>query len=326
MKNLRLVAPLYAAFLLVLFTACSTNPPVSSIAPKAVEKVNCTPPAESDRPVLLWSTPGFSAPESVVYDRRTKEYYVSNVVGSAGEKDGKGWISKLDSRGKMKALKWADGSRATGMDLKRNLDAPKGLGLRDGILWVTDIDSVSAFQTKTGKKTVEIKIPDAKFLNDLTFGEKGEVLVSDMLAGRIYSIKKSPSFEIFHEGRDIENPNGLTVASGTLLIAGWGNDIRKDFSTPVPGRVLSMNLETKAVTPWSTLPMGNLDGIEFDGPDVAIVSDWMAGKVYSLKKGGKCTLLLEGFHGSADLTFIPETRTLVIPVMNEDRVVAYRLP
>lgn len=310
---------IFSAIFLSCASSKMTTPPPSG------PMLTCTAPAPSERPVLLWSTSGFSAPESVAYDRTRKLFYVSNVAGSPVGKDGIGWIAKLGLDGRLIERKWADGMRATTKALASPLNAPKGLGLRNGVLWTADIDEAVAIQTSTGRKTASVKIAGAKFLNDVAFGSAGEVLVSDMLTDRIHSLTKSSS-TVLREGAELEGPNGLASAPGVVLVASWGPGIRADFSTALLGRILTLDPVTKKLTPWTTLPLGNLDGLEFDGPDAVFVSDWMAGKVYHVKKNGDCRLILEGFKGAADLTFVPAIRMLVIPLMGEDRVVGYRIP
>jgi hypothetical protein len=297
----------------VAFAGCATSGSKSHLANTTPMK--CAAVSEAEKPVFLWSTPGFSAPESVVFDSAKNRFYVSNVAGSPLGKDGKGWISTVSSKGKILKEKWASG-----------LNAPKGLGLRNGRLTVSDIDRVVTFKTSNAEKVNSVEIPGSKFLNDIYVTLSGDVLVSDMFTNRIYTTKDPSAFELFREGRDLENPNGITMNGSRLLVAAWGNDIQDDFTTPRMGRILAIDLKEKTVSPWSKSPLGNLDGIEVEDENTAIVSDWMAGKVYRMGRNGGCTLLLEGFKGSADLTFIPKTRTLVIPLMGEDRVVAYHLP
>src|SRR5690242_16082702 len=79
----------------------------------------------------IWETSGLEAPESVLYNSAQKVYYVSNVVGTPTDKDGNGYISQLDENGKIVNQKWVTG-----------LNAPKGLGLYNGKLYVADIDQV----------------------------------------------------------------------------------------------------------------------------------------------------------------------------------------
>lgn len=53
------------------------------------------------------------------------------------------------------------------------LDAPKGLALLDGQLYVADIDRVVAFDPATGQQTAEFRPEGAKGLNDLAVAGAG---------------------------------------------------------------------------------------------------------------------------------------------------------
>jgi hypothetical protein len=314
----------FAFIALALATASCATP---ESARNHVPPMACPSAPAAQAPQLLWSAGGFSAPESVVFDPATKHFYVSNVVGNPTERDGRGWISKLSPKGKLTAAVWADGRKGLGKDTSKPLNAPKGLRLRNGQLWVADIDEVASFQIATGKKSTSVTIPGAQFLNDVAISASGsEVYVSDTITGRIHSVQKSPPHSVLVEGESLEHPNGLLTVGTKLLVAAWGPGMKGDFSTKGPGHLIAVDPQTKAVSRWLEPGIGNLDGLEQDGADAVLVSDWMAGKVFRIGKDGSCVTLLEGFKGSADLSFIAETRTLVIPLMGEDRVVAYKLP
>jgi hypothetical protein len=47
----------------------------------------------------------------------------------------------------------------------------------------------------------------------------------------------------------LEHPNGLDVADGELVVAAWGTGLKDDFTTEAPGRLLAIDLATKAITP-----------------------------------------------------------------------------
>ncbi len=268
-------------------------------------------------PELLWENKGFSAPESVKFDPLKNRLYVSNVAGQPLARDGKGWISTVSLEGKMLRKKWASG-----------LNAPKGMGLENGRLWVADIDRVVAFDTKTGRSTHTISVEGAQFLNDIAFLEGDtRVLVSDMFTGKIHTLGHNLSPSVLFEGPHLEFPNGL-VSDGKefLTLATWGPGTQPDFSTARPGRILTVDTLSGKTKPWTPGPIGNLDGIKLDGANGAIVSDWIAGKVFYVTRTGRCATLLEGLAGAADLEFILESRTLLVPVMGQNRVLAYRLP
>ncbi|MCX6125463.1 MAG: hypothetical protein NTV34_12055 [Proteobacteria bacterium] len=273
------------------------------------------PAANVVPPQLLWElSHGLESPESSHYDDVTKTIFVSNVAGEGTAKDGRGWISQVGIDGKMKTAAWASG-----------LNAPKGIRIFKGKLWVTDIDRVVVFDVNDPKITSSIEIPSAKFLNDLAIGPDGTVYVSDMKVSRIHTIKDG-KVSLFAEGSQLESPNGLLVIPPYLHVAGWGTDLQADFSTKTLGCLYNISLKTKRQTKV-TEAFGNLDGLEAAGPKLQgfLVSDWKAGKIYHTGKSKIPTLILEGLEGAADIGFIAKSKILLVPEMKANRLRAYQL-
>lgn len=271
-------------------------------------------PARPQEPIApVWSlTEGIDTPESAYYDADSNSLFVSQVAGPPDRKDGVGWISRLDLEGKVIAARWVEG-----------LNAPKGMRAHKGTLWVSDIDQVVAIDIAQARITRRVPVADARFLNDVAIGPDGTVYVSDMMLSRIYQVKGGNA-SVFAEGEDLEYPNGLLVDGGRLLVAAWGKP-EADFSTRVPGRLFSLDLETKKKTLITRDPTGNLDGLELDGRGGFIVTDWIAGKVIHVAADGKTRTLLRLSQGTADHAYIPGRTLLVLPQMNENRVTAYDL-
>ena len=269
--------------------------------------------AEED-PTPLWSlTKTIQSPESCYLDKDSGFLFVSQIGAGGGTgKDGDGWISKLNTDGKIIKNKWATG-----------LNAPKGLRSTGGILWVTDIDRIVSFNLKNGKQTNSIEIDNAKFLNDLACGEDGTVYFSDMIASIIYQYKNN-KISILAQGTEIEHPNGLLVQGSKLIIGAWGQEIQADFSTKTLGRLLSLDLQNKKITPLTKNPLGNLDGIESDGKGGYIVTDWIAGKVFHVNAMGKSRIWATFPKGAADHAFLVEKKILILPEMLENKVSAFR--
>lgn len=316
LKNFVVVAAL-------VLSACST--PAKSVATKpGLSAMNCPKVPADLAPVPLWSTTGFSAPESVIYDAGSKTYFVSNVAGVPNGKDGQGWISKVSASGKITRAQWV-----------RGLNAPKGMRLNGPFLWVTDIDRVIVYDIRSGQRTNTYTIEGAQFLNDIEVAGALCMAITDMVTGKIHTIckgavKDSPNGIVrgsAMEGPELEHPNGLVaLETGKFLIAGWGPGMKGDFSTDRPGRILELDLPAKRVKPWNEATLGNLDGIEVDGKGGVFVSDWMAGKVFHVSGEGRCHTILEGFKNTADIGYVAATRTLLVPFMGEDRVAAFRIP
>jgi sugar lactone lactonase YvrE len=271
------------------------------------------PAPKFPKPTILWeATEGLQQPESAFFDEGTGTFFVSNVAGEPAKKDGVGWISQLDKNGKVLKAKWVDG-----------LNAPKGLRAHDGKLWVTDIDQVVQMDIATAKIDARIPIEGAQFLNDLAIGPDGTVYVTDMFASKIYAIADGKP-ALFAEGPELENPNGVLVDGDALVLAGWGTV--GDATPKTPGRLYKLDLKTKKKTLLTKEPTGNLDGVERDGEGGYIVTDWVAGKVLRVAQDGTVTTLIQHDKGgTADHAYFPETKTLIVPLMLDNKVVAYDL-
>jgi len=110
------------------------------------------------------------------------------------------------------------------------------------------------------------------------------------------------------------------------LVAAWGGDIQPDFTTKTPGHLLSVDLKTKAISNVGDgTPVGNLDGLEPDGEGNWLVTDWIKGALYRLKKDGKADQLLDLNQGSADLEFIENGKLAIIPQMMDGKLTEYKL-
>src|SRR5947209_6116831 len=74
---------------------------------------------------------GLATPHSVLYDEAADRYLVSNINGSPGDADGNGVISILSPDGQVTNAKWIAGGTN-----KVKLDAPKGMAIAQGVLYV----------------------------------------------------------------------------------------------------------------------------------------------------------------------------------------------
>lgn len=263
---------------------------------------------------VVWTLEGFEAPESAYFDATRDVLYVSNIAGEPTDKDGNGYISRVDPDGTLQEAKWVTG-----------LDAPKGLVSDGKTLFVSDIDRLVAIDIDTGAISGSWAAEGAIFLNDTAIDDAGRVYVSDMIGQRIH-VLDGDSLSVLAEGAALQHPNGLNMHDGALLVAPWGKELQPDFTTRIGGHLITVDPGSGAVAALgSGDPVGNLDGLEPDGKGNWIVSDWIAGAVYRLKVDGSKEMLLDLDMGSADLEYLPDGGLLIVPMMLNDRLVAYRL-
>jgi hypothetical protein len=289
-------------------TAEAPAPTATADAPAAT---GATPGAALTQ---LWELDGFSTPESALPDNVANIIYVSNVAGGPTDKDGNGFISKVTFDGKIDTLEWVKG-----------LNGPKGLAQAKGKLYAADIDQLVEIDIAKGEITARYDAAGAKFLNDAAADSEGRIYVSDMLTNTIWRLDGT-NFEKWVEDPALQSPNGLLVEGDKLLVAAWGV-MTDGFATKVPGHMVQVSLTDKTISPLGDgTPVGNLDGLEPEGTGTYLVSDWMAGKLYRIDASGKSETLLQDLgQGSADIGYDQASKTLFFPLMNQNKLRAYKV-
>jgi len=247
----------------------------------------------------IWTTTdGLKTPESVLYDAASNSIYVSNIDGNPNIKDGNGFISVLDTDGKMRKLQWVTG-----------LNAPKGQAISKGNLYVADIDELVEINIKQAKITNRFKLENAKFLNDVTASEDGTIYFSDMLDQKIYALANG-KISIWLDDKILENLNGLWAEKGQLFI---GNAL-----------ILQVDLKTKTI---KTLVenCGGIDGLERMKDGNFIYSNWQ-GRIFITKNSESIKLIdTVGKQNTADIDFVPEKNLVLVPTFSGNSVEAYTL-
>jgi sugar lactone lactonase YvrE len=285
-------------------------------APAAAEPEKpAVPPPPA--PVLTYSE-GISTPESVLYDAAADRYLVSNVNGKPLDADNNGFISELSPDGKITKLKLIAGGTN-----RVKLDAPKGLGLSGGVLYVTDITVVRKFDAKTGAPKGDVPIPGATFLNDIGVAPDGRIFVTDSgwKAGEqgfdptgtdaVYVIQKGKVRPVA-KSTELGQPNGVLFTDKGLLVATGGkNELYR--------------LDDKgARQDITTLPDGGNDGIVLAG-DKLLVTSWKSSSVYRGTLGGSFEAVVWNASAPADIGWDSKRSRLLVPRFLDNRVEVYEL-
>src|ERR671924_703473 len=281
----------------------------------------------------VWETPvELKNPESVIYEPNENVLFVSNVDGAPDRKDKQGFISKVSPlNGSVIELNWVIG-----------LDAPKGMAITNNtdntLLYVSDITDLVEIDINSGKIINRYNAPGSAFLNDVASDNQGHVYVSDTVTSTIYRLdtknlgnssnnNNTTSLQVWLQSPELNGPNGLYVddTNNKLIVVSFGA-----FSKP-GGSIKAVDLQNRTMSSLgeegTAVPIGGLDGIEADTTGRHYyVTDNTAGKLYVVNSNGTGyeTLDLQK-QGTADLGIILDQDMIIIPMIQGNKLEAYRI-
>lgn len=253
-------------------------------------------------PAGAFEVQGLAGPESFIVDRRTGDYFISNLNGDPAARNGNGFITKLDGTGRVIALKFIDGSKGA------PLHAPKGLAIVGDYLFVADIDHVKGYDKATGRLRFNLDLTPfgATFLTDLTRDAQGTLYVSDRESNFIATIEPMRRYavSVLVEGPQLGRPTGLAVNPLTqrLVMVNW------------EGGVYEVG-PTGALTPIVTQRFHHLDGVECDEAGRLYFSSLTDGLIYTVINGNSITWK-EHLTTPADIGIDRKRRLLLVPSLN----------
>ncbi len=262
---------------------------------------NATETKTTHHLVFVASTPdSLLTSESVYYYKDKDLLFVSCINGMPTDKDSNGYISQIDKNGKILNLRWITG-----------LNAPKGMGVFQNKLYVTDIDRIAIIDIPNAEIIKIINVDGAKFLNDIAIDSAGNVYISDSQNNLVYMLQNDSIVGIF--AQDLNEANGLYIQNGKLLVG------CKD-------RLAAVDLNTKTVSTIAKVDTKMIDGLKpADGG--YITSDWY-GKVYFLDTKNDTIYAMLNFpaqkKNAADIEYIPGENLVFVPTFFDNRVEIYK--
>ncbi|MFN8343922.1 MAG: gluconolaconase [Spirosomataceae bacterium] len=263
--------------------------------------------AQDNAPVSLaqlWKSDTLlRTPESVQYDPQRQLLYVANINKVNVENpDGDGFISILNTDGKISNLKWA-----------RGLNDPKGMGILGNSLFVADLKDLVEIDMKTGNIIKRHPALNAVMLNDVSVSPRGEVFVSDSRGHKLYRYTDG-KMELYLDDPNLQGPNGVFAEKDYMIVASAGT-----------GNLWKLDYTTKKYTSWA-MTNKTADGILRYGNDY-LISCWH-GEVYYVKPDGKVWKLIDSKDpqtNTADFGYIPNQKMVLIPNFYKNTVTAYQI-
>ena len=265
------------------------------------------------------ATDSMKTPESVRYDADLDAYFVSNINGNPSQKDGNGFIARVDAANTATVTMLAQGGKG-GV----TLNAPKGMAIVGDTLWVADIDAVRAFNKRTGAPvaTVDLRSMKATFLNDVVAGPDGSIYVTDS------GIRFDAKGGMTHPGQDqifkiVGRKATVAIKSDSALKA--PNGIAWDGAN---GRFILGPFNDKGVSAWkdgdSTVTAvgsgpGGYDGVEVLADGRILVTSWADSSVQVIANGA-FRKVIANVEGPADIGIDTKRNVVALPRFNAGRV------
>ncbi|MDF9800017.1 hypothetical protein OKW21_005280 [Catalinimonas alkaloidigena] len=255
----------------------------------------------------VWATDTvMMTPESVIYDETNDVIYVANIgtVNAEGT-DGDGFISKLSTGGEVVELQWVTG-----------LNDPKGMGIRDGKLYVADLSEVAVIDLAGGEISETYPVEGAVFLNDITIDENGAVYISDSNTDKIHMLADG-QVSTWMSDSTLQRPNGLYAEGNQILLASLNG-----------GYLAPISKDNKEIGEYWLDNIPSADGIIKTNDGNYIVSTW-SGEVHYVDPDNNETQKLLDTKAqeinSADIGYIPAQEMVLVPTFFDNRVVAYKI-
>ncbi|MAD12251.1 MAG: hypothetical protein CMC04_05975 [Flavobacteriaceae bacterium] len=189
-------------------------------------------------------------PECVFYDKETETLFISNVNGGTLEMNGDGFISQLNINGEFINEK-----------LILNLNAPKGIYVKDGLIYITDINRLIIYDLlKKGRENIFV-FENAESLNDIVVDDNGRIFISDFHANKLFLVNEEKISFL-----SIKKPNGLYIHDNFIYVG--------TFQESTNGHIYRSNLNNKQIVFESFLTdFGFCDGLYIDD-EFIVISDF----------------------------------------------------
>ncbi len=253
---------------------------------------------------------GFSTPECVYYDATQDLSFISNINGAPLEKDDNGFISRLKPDGSLE-LKFIDGQSE-----KFQLNAPKGMTVYQGVLYVVDIDTVHSFDAKTGEFMASLLIEGSDFLNDIAADKEGTLFVTDTAVDATFSSTKNDAIyqikgeqvSTFARNESLGGANGIAVTEGGLLVNSFAS-----------GELYRVNADGQ-LSDVQKIEGGQLDGLVQTNAGDYLMSSWGASALLRGKPGESFSVIADNLKAPADIGYDSKRNQVLIPLFMSNEV------
>lgn len=247
---------------------------------------------------ILGSKPRLNRPESITYDALSDRFLISNL-GSAK-------ILAMDDEGKLSHV------------IKKGLRHPRGIKMRGQELLVADDDKLHFIDPQLGFISKSITIDGAQMLNDVEVDELGAIYITDTKAECLWKLESKEAKAQKFSSKLMKQPNGIYFdrPRRQMFIVSMGD------KQPI----LAFHTKNQEFSIFKDTIYSELDGIQADELGRIFFSSWKEQAIYMIPQEQNRFIIFEqGLKSPADMYWHEPTNELLIPLMQENRILRLAL-
>jgi sugar lactone lactonase YvrE len=248
--------------------------------------------------IVIFSGVRLNKPESVAFDPVGNRFLISNV--------GSGSIVAMDENGKFHKY------------MPKAFEAPKGLFLKDDMLYVTDPTKIHVVDVSEAKIMDTYEIEGAVGLNDIAIDENGLLYITDMGGDCVYIYDPAAKTQYKVLNPLLKAPNGIVYDRPRWQMFIVNNAERSP--------ILSLDIRDRKLSIFMDSVYSNLDGIAIDDPGRIFISSWNEEMIVQIpQEQNRFIAFQEGIKGAADMYYHLPTNELIVPLLTSNKIQRFKL-
>ncbi|ALO47644.1 SMP-30/gluconolactonase/LRE family protein [Pseudohongiella spirulinae] len=247
----------------------------------------------------------FRFAESCTFDPERNLILAMNAGVAQNMEPNDGYVSLINPDGSVHTAKWIGNDR-NGLELNH----PLGSAIKNGVLYVVDMDHIRLFDLASGQPLRAHSLADAgaSLLNGIGVADDGTVYASNTREPqRLYKVTADGDISVIAEGAPLMAPNGVAVDNdGNVVVVNVGNNHVMTFDPN--GNLLRTEYAAES---------GN-DGVVITEDGTKYVSSVRFGSISRIRPGQDAEVIAVGIPSAASICYDSVQNQIVIPMNNNN--------